>query len=104
MNDHLQPPSDLALEDQTRAGSDAAWDELRARHVGAIEALARTRTTRGAAAATDSVFVELRRRIVDPVPPESPGDAGSTDPAPGDRAAHRRRLRPGVGPADPRGS
>ena len=72
MNDQLQPPSDRALEEQTRAGSDAAWNELRARHAHAIEALARTRVPRGAGAATTAVFDELRRGIVDPAPSELP--------------------------------
>ncbi len=66
MNDHLQLPSDLALEAQTRAGSTVAWNELRDRHVDAIEALARARTGRRARDSVDDVFVRLRDDITTP--------------------------------------
>jgi hypothetical protein len=68
MNDHLQPPSDLALEALTRSGSDAAWAELRARHVDAVAALARSRSPRRSAATAGTVFDELRERIGAPAP------------------------------------
>ena len=63
MNDHLQLPSDLALEAQTRAGSAAAWTELRDRHVDAIEALARVRSSRRTREAVDDVFSRLFQDI-----------------------------------------
>ncbi len=90
MSDHLQPPSDLALEAQTRAGSEAAWNELRARHVDAIEALARSRTHRGAAATTESVFDELRRQLVAAEPSERPDQPVDGDPIP----IRPRAIRP----------
>jgi hypothetical protein len=82
MNEHPQPPSDLALEAQTRAGSDAAWNELRSRHVDALDALARSRTHRGETASVESVFDELRRQIVSPDAPMSSQAPIAGDPQP----------------------
>ena len=65
MTDHFQLPSDIALEEQTRAGSEAAWNELRDRHRDAIEALARSRANRGVEHSVDAVFEELRTGIVE---------------------------------------
>ena len=74
MTDHVPIPSDPELIAQTRGGSDAAWDELQARHVDAIRSLARSQRRRHSRRATEAVFTQLRSDIVD--------DVGG-DPAPG---------------------
>ncbi len=66
MTEHFQLPSDIALEEQTRTGSEAAWNELSDRHRDAIDALARSRANRGVQHSVDSVFEELRAGIVAP--------------------------------------
>jgi hypothetical protein len=63
MNDQLQLPSDQALVEQTRAGSEEAWTELRSRHVDAVRALARSRTHRRSKGSVDAVFDRLRQDI-----------------------------------------
>jgi len=63
MNDHLQLPSDVALEGQVRAGSEAAWNELRDRHDDAIEALGRSGSVRLVHGSSDAVFDALRAEI-----------------------------------------
>jgi len=74
MTDHVPIPSDHELVSRTRNGSEAAWDELRARHVDAIRSLARSRRRHHSRRATEDVFAQLRSDIVDDV---------SGDPAPG---------------------
>ena len=64
MNDHLQLPSDVALEERARAGSEAAWTELRDRHRGAIESLARSRSLPRAQRSVDAVFDVALEEIV----------------------------------------
>lgn len=77
MPDQLQPPSDVALEEQTRAGSDAAWAELRARHLDAVDSVARSRDLRGRATTATSTtaaeaFRELRNQLDDPPTSDRP--------------------------------
>ncbi len=61
MTDIPQPPSDRVLMIEARAGSDAAWNELRARHLAPVEALARALgTPRGSA---EAAFATLRDEI-----------------------------------------
>lgn len=63
MTDHPQLPSDQALAEHTRAGVEAAWVELRARHSDAIRMLARARSQRHVDATVDDVFVRLREEL-----------------------------------------
>jgi len=80
MTDHVPIPSDRELVARTSGGSTAAWDELQARHVDAIQSLYRSRRRRHSGRATEAVFAQLRSDIVDDV---------SGDPAPGARSRRR---------------
>lgn len=71
MTDLPEPPSDRALVVATRAGSDAAWGELRSRHRPAVAALAATGTPSVSPQAIDAVFDRLRADLV-----AGPLDAG----------------------------
>ena len=90
MTDHIPIPSDHALVAQTRSGSEAAWNELQARHVDAIQSLARSRERRHSRQTTEAVFAQLRRIVVDTEPggPElgvqaiSPGALAVAPPMP----------------------
>jgi len=82
VSDHVPIPSDRELVARTSGGSEAAWDELQARHVDAIQSLARSRRRRHSRRATEAVFAQLRSDIVDDVP---------GDPAPGGPGARGRR-------------
>ena len=78
MTDQFQLPSDQALVAQARGGSEAAWNELRARHIGAIQSLARSRNARQGSGAADAAFARLRVELTDTIesdpsaPPQPP--------------------------------
>ncbi len=106
MNDPDQLPSDHELMEQARGGSDAAWAELRARHLAAVRALARSRPHRQRGKAADAAFDRLcpdeARSAGDDIglPPVRPraiglltgGSYGPADTGVGDPDEHRELL------------